>query len=298
MIKSVAVTLLLCAYAFGASAANAGLIGDLKPPQGDVADMPACEGSLFLRGLKYTDSEQNVIDVAVRDASNSRPRPVLLFVAGESFGNDSLADDWAKRIQAICLAARSGMVGVTMSYRRAPEHSWPAGARDVAAAVSWVYRNADLFGGDPRAILAIGHSVGAFHLANLLGRKEFQESGVEIAGAILISGVYVASPEGPDAERTYFGADISKYDDRSAVSGISAFESPLVVAWSSEDSPRQIAEGERLSQHLCETGHCPRIARLTDQGSPASVFDRDGPGRSLAERMNQLISQIEMRGLP
>jgi hypothetical protein len=53
-----------------------------------------------------------------------------------------------------------------------------------------------------------------------------------------------------------------------------------------------------LKARLCGAGHCPRIAELMDRETPASVFDVQGSGRSLAERTNQLISQIEARGLP
>jgi hypothetical protein len=37
---------------------------------------------------------------------------------------------------------------------------------------------------------------------------------------------------------------------------------------------------------------------LTDRETPASLFDFHGSGKSLAERTNQLIGQIESRGLP
>jgi hypothetical protein len=37
---------------------------------------------------------------------------------------------------------------------------------------------------------------------------------------------------------------------------------------------------------------------LKDQDSPASIFGLDGTGESLADRTQQLLSQIEARGLP
>jgi hypothetical protein len=59
-----------------------------------------------------------------------------------------------------------------------------------------------------------------------------------------------------------------------------------------------IAQAETLRERLYDAGHCPRVAELTDQDTPASVFDLNGAGKSLAERTKQLIDQIEMRGLP
>ena len=48
--------------------------------------------------------------------------------------------------EAMCFAARNGLVAVSVSYRLAPAATWPSGAKDVAAALSWVYENAEQLG--------------------------------------------------------------------------------------------------------------------------------------------------------
>ena len=308
MTKGLSTLLLLGTAAFSAAAVQpewphsvpgpmkAGLVEDTNssPEPGD----DPCPGLSLSRGLKYTESNQNLLNVATRSDKGSTSRPVLLFVVGESFTNEGTSADWAMRDQAMCLAARNGMVGVTMSYRRAPAYPWPAGAKDVAAAASWIHQNIDLFGGDAREIIAIGYSVGAFHLASFLAHKELQVTDSNVAAAVLLSGIYHPGAEGSDDERSYFGADTSKYGDRSAYPGIVEVEAPIVLAWSAADPPRLIAEAKQLEARLCGAGHCPRIAELMDRETPASVFDVQGSGKSLAERTNQLISQIEARGLP
>jgi acetyl esterase/lipase len=305
MIKSVSTCLLLAIAAFSTRGIEwphgapglmkAGLVEDTDPsqPGGDP-----CAGLSLSRGLKYTDSDQNLLNVATRGDKGAAARPVLLFVAGERFTDEGTSADWAFRDEAMCLAARNGMVGVTMSYRRAPAFPWPSGAKDVAAAASWIHQNIDLFGGDAREIIAVGYSAGAFHLASLLAHKELQVEDSDIAAAVLVSGIYRPGAEGGADERSYFGADSSKYGDRSAFPGILEVDSPIVLAWSVKDPPRLIAEAEQLKERLCGAGHCPRIAELTDRETPASLFDLHGSGKSLAERTNQLISQIESRGLP
>jgi hypothetical protein len=48
---------------------------------------------LFIRGLKYGESDLNLLDVAT-DGSDTRqasPRPVMLFVAGDSFAGENAA---------------------------------------------------------------------------------------------------------------------------------------------------------------------------------------------------------------
>jgi len=278
------------------NAVRAGLTDDTKvapPVRNDV-----CAGVTLSRNVKYGDSERNVLDVATTAGKVSAPRPVLLFVAGESFAEDGGAAAAALRDQAMCLAAQNGLVGVTMIYRLAPTDPWPAGARDVAAAASWIHQNIDLLGGDAQAVVAVGYSVGAFHLASLLAHKELQNTDSAVAGAILISGIYRPGEATSDGERSYFGADANKYDARSAFPGILAVDEPIVLAWSSADTPDLVAQAEKLKQQLCGAGHCPRTAVLASRFSPASVFGLDGTGESLAGRTQQLISQIQTRGLP
>jgi len=278
------------------SVVTAGLADDTRVAPSAGRD--DCDGVVLSRKVKYGDSERNLLDVASSADKAPGLRPVLLFVAGDSFADDGGADAAALRDQAMCLAAQNGLVGVTMTYRLAPADPWPAGARDVAAAISWIHQNIDLVGGDPQAVVAIGYSVGAFHLASFLAHKELQNTDSSIAGAILISGIYRPGNEAGEGERSYFGTDANTYDARSAFPGILEVDEPIVLAWSSADSPDLVAQAEKLKQRLCGAGHCPRTAVLSSRFSPASVFGLDGTGESLAGRTKQLISQIETRGLP
>ena len=171
---------------------------DPAPPAAVPDETKSCEGVTFSRNLRYGESEQNVLDVATgsADAGPAIPRPVLLFVAGESFSAEKTADAQAPmQDAAMCFAARHGMVGVRVSYRLAPANPWPSGARDVAAATAWLHQNVDLFGGNRDEIVAVGYSVGAFHVASLLAHPEFQITDSDVAAAVLVSGIYRASAD-------------------------------------------------------------------------------------------------------
>jgi hypothetical protein len=115
---------------------------------------------------------------------------------------------------------------------------------------------------------------------------------------VLVSGIYRADAEIGDGAKSYFGTDAGKYDERSAFPGILRIEDPIVLAWSTDDPPPLVAQAAALKDKLCGAGHCPRIAVLKDRDSPASVFGLDGTGDSLAERTEQLLSQVQARGLP
>jgi pimeloyl-ACP methyl ester carboxylesterase len=91
--------------------------------------------------------------------------------------------------------------------------------------------------------VAVGYSVGAFHVASLLAHPEFQITDSDVAAAVLVSGIYRASADASAEEESYFGADASQYDQRSAFPGILNIETPLLLAWSTQDPPRLVAEG-------------------------------------------------------
>jgi acetyl esterase/lipase len=263
----------------------------------------SCEGVTFSRNLRYGESDQNVLDVATgsADTGPAIPRPVLLFVAGESFSAENTARDAQVPTQdaAMCFAARHGMVGVRMSYRLAPANAWPSGARDVAAATAWLHQNIDLFGGNRDEIVAVGYSVGAFHVASLLAHPEFQITDADVAAAVLVSGIYHASADASAEEKSYFGADANQYDQRSAFPGILNIETPLLLAWSTQDPPRLVAEGETLKHRLCGSAtHCPRTTVLGYRESLASMFEADASGGGLAQPTLELVRELEARGLP
>jgi acetyl esterase/lipase len=308
MIRYLAFGLVMAiAAGFPAPVVQAGLSDEPQAsPSPGASPAPAdqagasCPGVAFTRSVKYGPDNLNILDAASAQTRPDARRPVLIFVAGDSFagggdtaGTDSLVE------RAMCFAANNGLVAFHASTRLAPASTWPAGAKDVAAAISWVYENAELFGGNKEEIIPVGYGTGAFHVASFLAHKELQEKDDYVAGAVLVSGIYHPTSDAGDGERAYFGEDASAYDDRSAIKGLTEVEEPIVLAWSSADGPRRIAQGEKLKQSLCGAGHCARAVVLAEKpATPASVFDLDGVSADLHERVRQLIGQIDARGLP
>ncbi|MGX1319405.1 acetyl esterase/lipase [Bradyrhizobium sp. USDA 377] len=259
-----------------------------------------CEQVTFSRGLRYGESEAQVLDVATSATKADTPRPVLLFVAGDTFTGDRAAPDLSREIQdqAMCFAARNDIIGVRVNYRLAPAATWPAGATDVAAALSWIHGNIDLFNGDAREIVAVGYGAGAFHLATLLAHPELQTDRADVAGVVLVSGIYRVGKDASDSEKAYLGLDPTQYDKRSVFPGILNVDVPIVLAWAADDSAGLVAQGETLKKTLCGAGHCPRSALLRSRDGIAAAFGLDGSGDSLAEPTLLLVRQLEARGLP
>ncbi|MGN5377012.1 alpha/beta hydrolase [Streptomyces lasalocidi] len=88
----------------------------------------------------------------------SRPRPVTVFFHG---GGWVLGDLDSQDHIARMVANRSGTIVVSVDYRLAPEHRFPAGIEDAYAALTWVAANAGSFGGDGQNIAVFGESAAA-----------------------------------------------------------------------------------------------------------------------------------------
>ena len=68
--------------------------------------------------------------------SGNTPRPILLFVHGGGFIRGDKRDADSPFYDNIILwAAGSGLLGININYRLAPEYPWPAAQQDIAAAL-------------------------------------------------------------------------------------------------------------------------------------------------------------------
>src|SRR6185295_1116291 len=239
-----------------------------------LQEQPPYQGLRAHRDLKYGPEERNRLDVFAPEPLPTEARPVLIFVHGVAFvGGDKIRPGSPFYDNIGVWAARHGLIGINITYRLAPQHPWPAAIEDLGAAVRWAIQNVAPYGGDPEKIFLMGHSAGAAHVAGYVAHPDLQPPGGDIAGAILLSGIYdlTTFQMGP-GEKAYFGEDPSLYAERSALAGLAETKTPLLVTITDLDLVEMEKQGNQLKQTACEAKHCPRFLLLPKHSHMSEIY--------------------------
>jgi acetyl esterase len=122
------------------------------------------------------------IPVRVYTPAGTPPFPLVAYFHGGGFvvGSLDTADRMSRR-----LARRAGCVVVSVGYRLAPEHPFPAGVEDACAATRWVAERGREWGGDPGRLAVAGESAGG-NLAAVVALLARDAGGPPLAFQLLV----------------------------------------------------------------------------------------------------------------
>lgn len=120
-----------------------------------AADMPPADVAVADR---RTDGPHPVAVRVYSPRTRSGPLPVIVYYHGGGYVLGDL-DGYDNVCRQLC--SDSDAVVVSVDYRLAPEHPFPAAVDDAWQALRWVARQAQALGADPARLAVAGDSAGA-----------------------------------------------------------------------------------------------------------------------------------------
>jgi len=128
-----------------------------------------------------TDRDVSGIPVRVYEHDHA-PTGLVVYFHGGAFciGSIGLMDNVARE-----LAHATGATVISVEYRLAPEHPFPAGLDDCEAVTRWAIEHASDFGASPDRVVVAGESAGG-NLSATVALRLRGDAGAQLAGQVLI----------------------------------------------------------------------------------------------------------------
>jgi triacylglycerol lipase len=246
--------------------------------------------------VAYGPHERQRLDVFPADEEAAAP--LLLFVHGGGFIGGDKGNDPPFYSNIGRYFADAGFCPLLMNYRLAQTDPWPAGAEDVAFAISWAIDYASTYGGDPTRVLLLGQSAGASHCATYLFDERI--SGVHrdrIKAAALLSGFYQAEPPLSGGPLQYFGPDEEHWPDMSPSSHVSRFHPPLLLSVAEFD-PAEIAEQTLIFARALNNvdGRPPRLVWLEGENHVSGIHGLGIGGDPVGQLLRSFFEDVQTGG--
>ena len=184
------------------------------------------------------------LPIRVYEPGDEGPHPVLVYfhgggwVRGDLDTHDELCRDLTRRV---------GCLTISVGYRRAPEHPFPAAAVDAHGAFEWAADHVASLGGDPDRIAVAGDSAGG-NLAAVTALMARDGDGPAPVHQVLFYPVtdhafdtdsYLEHPDDPVLSRAAMEWYWDQYLDR-AIDGRHPYASPLAARDLSGTAPATV----------------------------------------------------------
>jgi acetyl esterase len=228
------------------------------------------------------------IPVRVYRPSLARDLPVLVYFHGGGFVICNL-DTHDRECRS--LANASGCVVVSVDYRLAPEHKFPAAAEDAYSATRYVAEHASEFGIDPGRIAVGGDSAGG-NLATVVSLMSRDRRGPSIKFQLMIYPLTDVDDDSPSmreyGENHFLTRDLMEWFTVQYVATAADRRSPYV-------SPLHASDVRGLPPAMIITAECDP---LRDQGEAyASKLQRAGVPVVLKQYEGMIHPFVSLAGI-
>jgi len=256
-------------------------------------DAAIYEGVTVEADLAYGTHDRQVLDV-YSNGTTTGAKPVLVYVHGGGFTMGAKSSEQTPFFRNLgAWAVQQGWVAVVINYRLAPEFTFPSGAEDIAAAITWIVEHIASYGGDPGRIFLSGQSAGAMHVADyVVGHGGYGPHGRALRGAVLVSPLVDIDRAARSGRYTvYWGDDESRWPSQSTLPGLLETDLPLLVTVSEYDESQFQLQAAQFTAAWAERhGTFPPLHRLDTQNHLTSVYAIGTPWDSLGPLLGRFVA--------
>ncbi|MCB1154247.1 alpha/beta hydrolase [bacterium] len=250
------------------------------------------------KDVPYVDNAADLQKLDIYRPDTEGLAPVLVFVHGGywQYGHRSEYAALGKTF------TDEGFVTVLPDYRLYPDVHHPDWITDTVAALNWVMKNIDQYGGDPARIVVAGHSAGSQILALIATDDEFRdqlEFPIErLAGIALLSGPFdydAGAKRDIKAVHKIMGSD-ELYESTQPEKYIRPDLPPTLILNGGEDNLTPETQARAYAEKLLAAGAPVRYEVLPGGDHYTMVLDmlpgRNGPSMIL---FRQFLREKTMR---
>ncbi len=201
---------------------------------------------LAASGIAYGADHRQRLDV-YRPTTTGSAYPVLVFVYGGSWDSGRRQDyEFAARAMAA-----QGYVVFVPDYRLVPQYHYPVFVEDVASAIAFARAHSKQYGGDGVRTYLLGHSAGAYIIAQAVLNPAFGVHG--ITAVATLAGPFDFLPfDSPKSTAAF-----SRFPDLQATQPVNfahKLAPPFLVLHGGSDTTVKPRNGRELAKRLRESG--------------------------------------------
>ncbi len=243
--------------------------------------VPKDAGTVVLaRDVAFGPDPDQALDVYA-PLQRDKKLPVLLFVHGGSWESGS-KDSYEFAGRSF---AAQGFLTLVADYRKRPEHPYPSFVEDAALALAFAQKQAAQYGGDGGPVVAVGHSAGAYNLAQaVLDKRYLVAAGVDESGikaVVTLAGPFDFLPLDTRVTIATF-AQVPDLPSTQPINFARADAPPFLLLTGTEDTTVFPRNSEALFSKLSGMGAKVEIKQYSGVGHVGILLRTAKPFRSAA----------------
>ena len=232
--------------------------------------------------IRYGDDEAHAIDVMA--LSGDRPAPLLAFIHGGYWQELSRVES---RFPAATCISR-GWNYAAIDHTLAPAAPLDRIVDECRRAVRALAVRAEALSLDPNRIVLAGHSAGA-HLAAMVAADP---DGINLAGLVLVSGIYELEPLIGTTVNNRLGLDPVAARRNSPLLMDAAGSPSTLVAHGSDETSEFKAQSAAFSHHLEAAGTTVTMLEVAGRNHFDVILDLAEPDTLLGDAVGQLVRSL------